>query len=373
MADSSVQRATLSVVTAIRPTQLSKSYVLNAKGSLEGTPGGPLLEGKLEVASVGSHEELAALLDALDPSQAIICGLHKRGATMLMSQHQLDKTGASESFGTRAKREFQWPAGGAVLIIDYDPPSDRCLSQVELIAAIRLAAPGLADARMTWTPSASSCIFHGEDELRGVRGQRLYLLVEAGTDIERAGSVLVARLWLLGYGRMQISKSGQLLERTHADAAIWQENRLDFAGGCCVRPPLTQRRGAAQIIAGNVEFVDTATALPDLSALEEDELARLKAIAKSKAAPEAESVKISWAREARKRISSALPRAKARARKTTEQLEAIAMQAVNERVLCGDYPSQQRCRMDLATANYLTSHSHRHCNQCDVAFATEPS
>jgi hypothetical protein len=43
--------------------------------------------------------------------------------------------------------------------------------------------------------------------------------------------VLGARLKLNGYLSYKICKSGQLLERTLIDEAVYQPERLDFCGG----------------------------------------------------------------------------------------------------------------------------------------------
>jgi len=108
-------------------------------------------------------------------------------------------------------------------------------------------------------------------------GQRVYILVSDASDIPRAGEVLQQRLWLSDYGRIQVSASGQLLLRTIADGAMFEVNRLDFAGGAICEPPLAQVRGEPDVLPG-ARWLDTRRALADLS---ESELERYQALVKS--------------------------------------------------------------------------------------------
>ena len=169
-----------------------------------------------------------------------------------------------------------------MLFIDYDPPKGAApLSRGDLVAAIREAAPGLSDASLLWFPSASLCIWLGDREVRGVRGQRLWLLVADATDIPRAGAVLRDRLWLTGHGRYDVSRAGALLERTLVDTSVWSPERLDFAGGAECRDGVEQRRGSPVRIDGTLEPVDTKAALPDLTDNERVTLAKTRRAAQA--------------------------------------------------------------------------------------------
>ena len=130
---------------------------------------------------------------------------------------------------------------------------------------IRAAAPGLADVAMLWWPSASSHICDAEtgQDLTGLRGQRMYLLVREAGDIPRAGAALVDRFWAAGHGRIIVSAAGAALERCPVDGSVWQPERLDFAAGAGCGEGLVQRRGAPVLIPGSSEMVDTRIALPD--------------------------------------------------------------------------------------------------------------
>ena len=99
---------------------------------------------------------------------------------------------------------------------------------------------------MLWWPSASSHICDAEtgEDLTGLRGQRIYLMVREAGDIPRAGAVLVDRFWAAGHGRIAVSAAGAALERCPVDGSVWQPERLDFAAGAVCGEGLVQRRGA---------------------------------------------------------------------------------------------------------------------------------
>jgi hypothetical protein len=170
-------------------------------------------------------------------------------------------------------------------------------------------------------PSASSWIKNSQTGawLNQLRGQRLYLMVADGRDIPRAGQVLVARLWLAGHGYMRVSAAGSLLSRTSVDATVWQPSRLDFAAGAQCEGPLFQERGEPRLFAGAMKRVDTASALPDLSAHEAKVSQHLQDEARKERADAAAEAKVAWLERHANKIAG--PKA------TADQLEAAKRQA----------------------------------------------
>lgn len=285
---------TLSIITATKPWKLSKGFELAQDGALKKLPGGNLIKGVIETRDLSSLTDLADILTSLTYAQALTYGIPIKAATTLLTRKAFAAACNPEGATTRTKESFRWPDGPGVMMLDYDPPAaGDPLDQDQLIQAIKDAAPGLATAAMLWWPSASSCIWAGAKELRGIRGQRLYIMVKDAKDIPRAGTALVERLWLSGHGHIEISKSGAMLERTLVDASVWQPSRLDFAGGAYCGDGLEQRRGDPVIIKGD-GLVDTAIALPDLTLEERESLAAIKANAKGAASAKAEGVKEDW-------------------------------------------------------------------------------
>jgi hypothetical protein len=243
--------ALVTVVTAAKPKNLSKGYYLD-DGEVKKRAGGILVRGHAKVFSIRSLEDLKTVLTALSTQQALIYGVTKgHNSIKLMSSNEWGKAGKPSDTIPRTKEHFEWPDGSGIMMLDYDPgPGDEALPRDELVRVVREAVPGLKNVPMLWVPSASSHIINSEtdEDLTGLKGQRLYLLVDDARDIPRAGKALVDALWEAGYGRIEISKSGQQLERTIVDASVWQPNRLDFAAGANCEPPLYQDRGEPVII-----------------------------------------------------------------------------------------------------------------------------
>lgn len=345
--------AKLSVITAIKPDRLSKGYSLAANGDLLKSPGGNLVQGKVETRDLTTLADLAVILQSLTPAQALVYGQPINSADRVMTRKAFADAGRPAGVTTRTNDAFSWPPGPGVLMLDYDPAvSGVALDREALVQAICNAAPGLAGAGLLWWPSASSCIWAGETELRGVKGQRLYLLVQDARDIPRAGAALVARLWLAGHGHIEISKSGALLERTLVDASVWQPSRLDFAGGAACGPGLEQRRGDPVIINGGAPQTDTRAALPDLTPEERDRLAAIKAEAKGAAGPEAEGVKAAWVDARVQDMVSAGDRDDPEA---VKRAEGIARRALETGVLAGDFrvPVERGGKVELVAVGDL--------------------
>lgn len=327
--------ATLSIITAIKPKRLSKGFSLGANGDLLKSPGGNLVQGKVETRTLATLADLAAILQALTPAQALVCGVPINAAARVMTRRAFAEAGRPEGATTRTNDGFRWPDGGGVLMLDYDPQAaGDPLDRDGLVQAIRTAAPGLADAAMLWWPSASSCIWRGNTELRGVKGQRLYLLVQDAADIPRAGAVLVARLWLAGLGHIEVSKSGAMLERTLVDASVWQPSRLDFAGGAACGAGLEQRRGDPVIIAGSAQPIDSRAAVPDLTPEECDRLGAIKAESKGAAQPEADGIRAEWIEA---RVQEMVAPADRGDPEAIQAAEGIARRALETGVLAGDF------------------------------------
>ena len=56
------EQATLSIITAINPSRLSKGYSLGAGGDLLKSPGGNLVKGKVETRDLVTLADFAAIL-----------------------------------------------------------------------------------------------------------------------------------------------------------------------------------------------------------------------------------------------------------------------------------------------------------------------
>lgn len=309
--------------TALKPARLSKRFTL-AGDTLVKESGGQLFDGIAERLTVASLPEFADLLATLKPNQALAYGINGHDRARVVPVRDLERTPGAIA---RTRDHFAWPAGAGLLMLDYDPaPDGTPLDCAALRAALTAACPALANAPMVWRPSASSCIHTvAGAELRGIAGQRLYVAVLDAGDITRAGAVLIDRLWLAGFGRYDLSKSGALLPRTVIDASVFQPERLDFCGGADCGAGLIQRLPAPVLFNHDAPCLDTRRALPDLAS---DEQARLEGLRAALAAPlagEQARIREAWIVERVSERAASLPepeRAKVR-----PQLERVYRQA----------------------------------------------
>lgn len=256
------------VITATSPAVIAKQFRM-IDGKLHQTTTANLTDGRVEVREFANLADFAQLLQGLSTAQALTYGLPIEHPARIVTKEAWHKAGMPRGSLPRARDTFKYAEGRpGVMFLDFDVSQDATASydREALVNAVRTAAPGLKAAPMLWWPSSSSHVYQGDEDLTGLRGQRLYILVHDAVDIPRAGKALVEYLWAAGYGHFEVSKSGSLLDRTLVDATVWQGNRLDFAAGAHCIPPLTQRRGSpVHVLGDGPEIVDTRIAIPDPS------------------------------------------------------------------------------------------------------------
>ncbi|MFW6275511.1 MAG: hypothetical protein ACOC2M_02645, partial [bacterium] len=259
------QQVTITKITSNEPQVLSKQYRLDHDGTLIKTTSAHMSNGFAQEVHFKNHEQLSEILCALQKNEAICAGVTHKETVDIVTQKKWQQLGCPDNPIPRTQETFMFAKDPGLMILDYDPDkSTKALSKDELVKKIRMAVPGLKQAKITWWPSSSSFIYNEDQLLTGLKGQRLYILVQNAQDIPRAGEALVDYLWAAGMGHIFISKSGAMLERCTVDASVWQSNRLDFAAGAVCTPPLQQKRGKPEIIGGADEIIDTATAIPPL-------------------------------------------------------------------------------------------------------------
>jgi len=275
---------------------LTKRFEL-ADGVLVRHSGGQMSRGSVETVAVDSPQGLADLLAGLKGTQALGFGIIKNGLTAAKIATQGMLAGQKDTAGViaRTREHFGWPEGPAWMMIDYDPrPKTEPLSNDILLGILAGVSRDLAEAPHVLAHSASSYIYHGEEQLKGLGGRRIYILVQDGRDIPRAGIALYQRLWLAGHGYIAISAAGTLLDRSIVDAAVWQPERLDFAAGAVCDPPLDQRRPMPIVFNDGDKPLDTRTALKSLTVREAAQFQELVRAAKERAKPEADLVRREW-------------------------------------------------------------------------------
>ena len=291
----------LTVFTSLQPTQLGKVFSLK-EGQLHKDVAGQMTEGTYEVKSFTSPDTLADLLQEVGTNQAISSSISRTGAPN--GRVLVEAKARVAGVLARTMKDFPFKNGPGLLTLDYDPQKGQAvLTREELWAKLLQLVPAAASCGAVWWSSGSSFINNGtEGELQGLRGQRLYLLVQDVSDTARAGGVLRDLCWLNGLGRVEVSTSGSLLKRSLFDENMWQAARLDFIGGAVCDPPLYQNRGAPVLMGGS-EWLYTRTALPDLTEEQQHALKLMQAAACARVKDEADQVRAAWS-AARVRVES---------------------------------------------------------------------
>lgn len=261
------------LITSKNPEILAKKHYLNDKNEYVCETSAHMSQGFAETIAINSATEFAEILKNASTNNAICAGITDFDKVNIVSQN-LFKNQLNTI--TRTKEYFHFNENkSGVLILDYDPQKNsKILTKDDFIAAIAAIIPDFKSYAYIWTTSSSSLIFHNNQEINGIKGQRLYLFVENADDIPRTGKNLHARLWLQGHGYFTVSKSGQALERSIIDTSIWQPNHLDFVGGAHCIFPLTQKLRDFEINEG--KLVDTYLLLPELTEEEIQQLIKIK-------------------------------------------------------------------------------------------------
>ena len=285
----------ITVFTSEIPTVLGKAFKLRPDGTLEKSVAGHMSKGTYRTESFANIDALARLLASIKLNEAISASRPVGAdAGIVVSERLLaTHTGAV----TRSKSNFALADAPGLGICDYDLQDGvKPLSQQELGDALLSVCPASADAGVLHWVSGSSCIYNGSHELKGIGGQRLYIMVQSVADWPRALSAINKRLALKGIGlNIKVSSSGSLLVRHLFDSAMGESARLDFApAGAICTAPIVQRRGLPVQISSGTSWLDTRQAIPDLTAEEEAQYVALVETAKHVAQPEAMLKRLEW-------------------------------------------------------------------------------
>lgn len=259
--------AQLTILTSEYPKDLTKQILLDKDGNMIKQPSANLAKGTAELVSIQSMQEFSDLLQSLETNQALVYGAPSGALSQakVVTKKAFETLGDTEGVITRSNEHFDWPAGPGIMMFDYDPDGEA-LSKDEVLDMLYTVCPEIRDVDHLWWTSSSSNIRNEEtgEQLSGVTGQRVYIMVQEGSDIPRAAEVIQQKLWIAKQGYFKISKSGSMLDRVPFDMAIYQPSRLDFAAGASTTAPLVQDRGQPDLIKGTKSVLDTERYLHDL-------------------------------------------------------------------------------------------------------------
>ncbi len=267
-------------------------------------PAGLLTVGTIKTFPINSPTGFARFLKTRTKKQALVHGVCGHVEAVLVTKNRLDTLTAAmpdEAMPviSRSKEYIFYPDGPGVMMLDHDKPRDNSIASSEglasytpdeLLSILGVIHPAITDSASVSSPSTSACIYDAEgNELRGEgAGSHTYLFVENAKDIPRFLDVIGKRLFLAGYGRIEISRSGTLLQRTLVDLVVGSPERVDYVAGSICTDGLEQRLPEPTVRNGTLLKTDT---LADLSPEEEKQHAEIIYELKELARPSQDQVK----------------------------------------------------------------------------------
>ena len=260
--------------------------------------------------------ELAALIEGLTSKQAIALGALRDelpDEVRIVTKAALAAGVATNDAVARTAENLVYRSSRpALTLLDYDtkgmPPAVRGLLGTGggFWTALVVGDPCTGDSRVP-DPFVNQRRDEPHRYRRGVpRIRRPHGLVMSadGTDAVRFLKTLHARCWLAGYGWMNVGAAGQLLERSIVDRMVGAAERLVFEGPPEVVPPLHQDAAARRptVVAG--EVLDTRTACPQLSIVEQSRLDELKNRERERLAPEKAKARAAFVERQAKKLAA---------------------------------------------------------------------
>ena len=229
---------------------LSKSFTLR-DGKLIKTAAADLVRGVARKTDIEGIHDLNRVISRLGTSEALTFGVTGFEHAKIVTQKAM-KAGASGVI-CRDRKHFRWPDGRGVLMLDIDKPKEgEPLKASEFDAVLCDVLPWwLGTARM-FRPSASAFISDSEtgEIYTGLGSLRCYAIIDKAENIPFVGVAIVDALWKAGYGRIEFSAAGSMLVRCLVDDAVWQPERLDFAGPAIIGKGLHQEHFKSKIVDG---------------------------------------------------------------------------------------------------------------------------
>ena len=320
------------LVSSTTPSVVSKVFSFNDKGEVKKEVSAAIIDAACEVKQIDNLKQFGTLLTSLSQNQCLIYGLPPNGAQQIVLPEAWEKNKRPLNQTPRSQDLFTWNQNGGILMLDYDPPKDNSkgLTKEQILLAINRAIPELNNVQILYTPSTSSCLFHKDKELVGIKGMRFYILIDDATQIPKVGEWLNDRLWLYGIGRYEVSKSGTLLERPVFDSSVWQTNRIDFCAGAKCKSGITQNRGEPELIQeGKVSF-DPNT-LPSLTPEDKQKIETNKSKARSQKQDFSRATKEDWLHDRKREYRTKNPHI------NDAKLHILTSRALEQKELAGEW------------------------------------
>ena len=308
-------------ITALTKTggPLTKRITLAPDGSLRSDGSACIMSrGSAKRARFDDLESFADHIGALASHEAIALGALRHG---LPENVQIDTKKNLEALNGSAVPDLiartsdhiiYRPGHPALALIDIDTKGmptavgDKIKEAGGFWSAIVPVMPELETVGRVVRRSTSAGIRRTDTgtTLPGSNGFHAFVLVQDGYDIERFLRTLHARCWLHGLGWMMVGAGGQLLERCVVDRMVAGPERLVFEGAPVLEAPLMQDAASRRPSVTEGAALDTITACPPLTIVEQAKLRELRAKEAHRLAPDAAKVRAKFIDQQAERIAA---------------------------------------------------------------------
>ena len=263
------------------------------------------------LSGTAKYSQSAALVKkGIANNQALVlgCPVRKADETLLIpvgesvvlttTRLELDKNRRTKEMA-RSKENVKERNGMSYCLVDID---DNNKSKEEIHWIMGSVDNNLKTCIKILNVSSSSYIYDSEgNELNGLKGLHIYLVVKNGKDIPRYLKVLSKRLWLAGHGHIMVDKAGRKHVRSLVDTSVGSPERMIFEASPTLTDGLIQNKPAPELIDGHL--LDTEELL-DLSDEEEQRYQKMVSEAKEKLGETSKAIFQSYSSEIKKIVKT---------------------------------------------------------------------
>jgi hypothetical protein len=294
---------------------LTKRIYLNDDGDLVSDGSACVMaHGAARRMRFGALEAFADYIGSLAPNEAIALGMLRSDLPDKVEITTKDKLNGVAQPGIIARTSdyiAYRPDSPALALIDIDTKGmtaavrDRINALGGFLPALVSTLPELAKAGRVARKSTSAGISRSDTGQRvpGSNGVHLYVLVKDGADNERFLRTLHARCWLNGLGWMMAGAGGQLLDRSIVDRMVYAAERLVFEAPPILEAPLVQDQAGRRPIVTEGMVLNTVTACPPLTIVEQARLRELRAREAHRLAPDVAKAQGAFISQQSKRLA----------------------------------------------------------------------
>jgi hypothetical protein len=261
--------AQFSIMATAKPAKPGKSYEL-VGGTLKSETQGAYYQAAAEMVTVGNLEEFKAAWTGLSADHCLLQGVSAHPRVWLTppnSRPCAKDNPKGWPIQARSKEYFPRPDAGGIMVID----TDRNATLPEVLSQLHDACPALTEIGCVQATSTGAMILNEITSavLRGHSGAHTIYLVTEASDVPRAMEVLHKRLWLAGHGWIKIAATGEMLERSAVDLAMRDSSQPLYIRAHLGEGLEQQKEFQVYTNSDCVDFLDSRTAIPDLTEQEE--------------------------------------------------------------------------------------------------------